>query len=81
MADELPEHVLRTRAAWDVLAAEYAEPGRRSWAADEPSWGIFGVPEADLPGLAEATATRAGNLANPKQASAPEIRGLFESIW
>jgi SAM-dependent methyltransferase len=48
MADELPEHVFRNRAAWDVLAAEYAEPGRRSWAADEPSWGIFGVPEADL---------------------------------
>jgi len=41
----------------------------------------FGVPETDLPGLAEAAATRAGNLANPKQASAPEIRGLFESVW
>jgi SAM-dependent methyltransferase len=41
-------HVRRNRDAWDVWAAEYAEPGRRNWAADEPRWGIWGLPEATV---------------------------------
>jgi 2-polyprenyl-3-methyl-5-hydroxy-6-metoxy-1,4-benzoquinol methylase len=45
---ETPEHVLRNRAAWNRLAAEYEEPGRRNWAQEEPSWGIWSVPEAQL---------------------------------
>ena len=48
MTAPLPEHVQRNRVAWDRYAADYAEPGRRGWAATEPSWGIFHVPEADL---------------------------------
>ena len=40
------DHVLRNRSAWDRWAADYAGPGLRSWAAAEPSWGIWGVPEA-----------------------------------
>jgi SAM-dependent methyltransferase len=44
----LPAHVTANREAWDRYAAEYVEPGRRSWAAVEPSWGIWGVPEAEL---------------------------------
>ena len=44
----LPEHVRRNREAWDRWAKDYAETGRRNWAADEPTWGIFGVPEADV---------------------------------
>jgi SAM-dependent methyltransferase len=45
---ELPEHVLRNRDHWDRWAAEYEESGHRNWASDEPSWGIWGVPEAQL---------------------------------
>jgi SAM-dependent methyltransferase len=45
---ELPEHVRRNRRAWDGWAREYEEAGRRNWASDAPSWGIWGVPEADL---------------------------------
>jgi SAM-dependent methyltransferase len=41
-----PDHVLRNRSAWDRWAAGYAEAGLRSWSAAEPSWGIWGVPEA-----------------------------------
>ncbi len=44
----LPDHVRRNRAHWDSWAHDYEEPGRRNWAADEPSWGIFGVPESDV---------------------------------
>jgi SAM-dependent methyltransferase len=50
------DHVLRNRAVWDELAAEYAQTAERSWAA-EPSWGIWrisdteaGVLPADLSG-------------------------------
>jgi SAM-dependent methyltransferase len=45
--DDLPEHVRRNRGYWDALAAQYAGPGERSWAADEPSWGIWGIPESE----------------------------------
>ena len=48
---DLPDHVRRNRVHWDRLAAEYAVRGRRNWASDEPSWGIWGVPERDLDAL------------------------------
>ncbi len=41
------EHVLRNRTHWDQQAAEYAEPGRRSWQS-EPRWGIWGIPDSRL---------------------------------
>lgn len=41
----------------------------------------LGVPEADLPGLAVATAERGGNLANPKPASPAEIEGLLREVY
>jgi SAM-dependent methyltransferase len=45
---ELPEHVQRNRQHWDDTATEWVEPGRRSWAAAEPSWGQWDLPEAEL---------------------------------
>lgn len=41
----------------------------------------FGVPEADLPAVAEAAAGRAGNLANPRPATPAEILGLLAAIY
>jgi maleylacetate reductase len=41
----------------------------------------FGVPEKDLGELAEATAVRGGNQANPRRATPAEIRALLESVW
>ena len=46
--EDLPEHVRRNRAAWDEWASAYEEPGRRNWADEEPSWGIWGIPESAL---------------------------------
>jgi len=40
------DHVPRNRAAWDRWAADYAGPGLRHWAAAEPYWGIWNIPEA-----------------------------------
>ena len=44
---EIGDHVARNRAVWNRSAAEYAEPGRRGW-AEEPSWGIWGIPESEV---------------------------------
>jgi len=44
----LPEHVTANRGAWDEWAAEYVAAGRRGWADNVPTWGVFGIPEADV---------------------------------
>jgi SAM-dependent methyltransferase len=59
----LPEHVRLNRAYWTGEAASYVEPGRRSWADPEPSWGIWGVPESEarlLPDVAGLDAIELG---------------------
>jgi SAM-dependent methyltransferase len=43
-----PDYVLRNRGEWDRWAADYVATGERNWAADEPSWGIFDVPESEV---------------------------------
>ena len=45
---ELPEHVRRNRVYWDAHAAEYVGPGERAWARQEPTWGIWRVPDSEL---------------------------------
>src|SRR3954451_5005453 len=45
---EPSDHVARNRAQWDRWAADYVAAGERQWAQDEPSWGIWSVPEAQL---------------------------------
>jgi SAM-dependent methyltransferase len=45
---DLPEHVLKNRAMWDVWAQDYVAAGERAWAQNAPAWGIWKVPEADL---------------------------------
>ena len=48
----LPDHVAKNRVYWDEInAPNYVESGRRSWATDDISWGIFGVPEEQLHAL------------------------------
>ena len=52
---ETADHVLRNRAVWDRWASDYAGAGLRSWSAAEPTWGIWGIAEAQAgvlpPGL------------------------------
>jgi SAM-dependent methyltransferase len=42
------DHVQRNREAWDSYAERYAGPGRAQWEANQPTWGIYSVPEADV---------------------------------
>jgi SAM-dependent methyltransferase len=46
-ASTLPEYVAKNRESWDRAAAEYVAGGERSWAMDEPKWGIFGIAESE----------------------------------
>src|SRR4051812_44787505 len=46
MADA-SDYVARNRAYWDASAPRYAIDAERSW-AQEPRWGIWGVPEQEL---------------------------------
>ncbi|MBY0277682.1 class I SAM-dependent methyltransferase [Candidatus Binatia bacterium] len=41
-------HVRRNRATWDDWAAGYVADGERAWAASEPTWGVWGVPEREV---------------------------------
>lgn len=43
---ELPEHARRNRVHWNAPAVEYAGPGEIAWARNEPTWGIWGVPDS-----------------------------------
>jgi SAM-dependent methyltransferase len=44
---ELAEYVIRNRIAWDKMSSDYTEAGRKSW-QEEPSWGIWHIPESQL---------------------------------
>jgi maleylacetate reductase len=78
-----------------VAAAEIARFGDAIGAAGDPPGKVrelarlagferlrdLGVPEPELPLVAEATAARAGAKANPRQASPEEIADLLRSVW
>jgi len=45
---ERPDHLDGNVASWQRQAADYVAPAERAWAAAEPYWGIFGIPESGL---------------------------------
>jgi len=70
-----PDAVARFREAVGVDVAELTALG------DATRLHELGVPEADLPSLAEAAAGRPGNRANPRPATAAEIEALLRSVF
>jgi SAM-dependent methyltransferase len=48
-APELPEHVRANREYWDATADRWVAPGERAWARNEPTWGVFQVPQREVP--------------------------------
>lgn len=42
------EYLARNRAHWDEQASRYVANGQANWAAAEPRWGIWGIPESDV---------------------------------
>ncbi len=59
-----PDYLLPNQAAWEARAATDSEDlGRRLWGSDEPSWGIWNVPESEamlLPDVAGRHAVELG---------------------
>jgi SAM-dependent methyltransferase len=53
MATNLPEHVQRNRSAWDDKAEAFALWAGRAWTQDEPAWGEYNMPDAELGALPE----------------------------
>lgn len=45
---KLTEHAAANRNAWNRWASEYVAAGERNWASDDPSWGIWQIPEREL---------------------------------
>jgi SAM-dependent methyltransferase len=46
-------HATHNREYWTAQAASYVEPARRHWASDEPTWGIYEIPEASVGTIGE----------------------------
>jgi SAM-dependent methyltransferase len=42
------DYLTRNRGAWNQWAEEFVPPGEASWASDDPYWGTWKVPEAEL---------------------------------
>ena len=47
MAD-FPEHARRNRKHWDQIAPDFVAAREHGWACQEPSWGIWSVPESEI---------------------------------
>jgi len=75
-AEQAPEAVMRFEVATRGVGIE----GLARLAGFE-QLRDFGVPEADLPEVAEAAALRAGNQNMPRPATPGEIEGLLRSIY
>jgi maleylacetate reductase len=71
----VPDAVERFRAAAGRDVEELAGLGGAT------RLGELGVPEADLPELAESAASRPGNRANPRPATPAEIEELLRSVF
>lgn len=52
-----PAHVAENRRHWDDTAGEWVAAGERGWRAAEPHWGIWQVPNSQLPVLPERNAS------------------------
>jgi len=46
---EISDDAKRNRAGWTKANADFTDKSaRRAWAAEEITWGVFGVPEASI---------------------------------
>ena len=44
----MSDHVLTNRISWDNDADNWVERGRRSWQEAQITWGVWGIPDAEL---------------------------------
>lgn len=58
----MEDSIARNRAHWEADAGRWVEAGRRSWARDEPCWGIWGIPESQAGLLPDVAGTQVVEL-------------------
>ncbi len=46
---ELPDYAVENRRHWDATADQWVDAGEQRWAAHEPTWGAWGVPDDQIP--------------------------------
>jgi len=49
VAGELPDYAVENRRHWDATADQWVDAGKQRWAAHEPTWGAWGVPDDQIP--------------------------------
>lgn len=47
------DYLETNKTAWTKLAESFREAGERAWKDEEPSWGVFGIPESEAGLLTE----------------------------
>ncbi|MEO8323824.1 MAG: class I SAM-dependent methyltransferase, partial [Actinomycetota bacterium] len=52
---QIPDYIARNQASWTKDSEEFETSGRRDWIADDPSWGIWLIPEAEAGLLPEVS--------------------------
>ena len=60
---ETPDYIARNRSQWTEYAPDFAQRNRKEWSSEDPSWGIWGIPESAvdlLPDLADRDAIELG---------------------
>ncbi|MQA99345.1 MAG: methyltransferase domain-containing protein [Actinobacteria bacterium] len=45
---DMPDYIARNRSQWTQYAPDFAARNRAEWEHDEPSWGIWGIPETEV---------------------------------
>jgi SAM-dependent methyltransferase len=45
---QLPDYIARNQASWTADSEDFETSGRRDWMADDPSWGVWLIPEAEV---------------------------------
>ena len=45
---QTPDYIARNQAQWTEYAADFAERNVKEWSTDEVTWGIWGVPDAEV---------------------------------
>ena len=49
----MSDYTDRNREHWDATAKSYERSAERNWAAPDPSWGVWNIPESELRTLPE----------------------------
>ena len=72
---EISDDAKRNRVGWTKANADFTDKSaRHTWAAEEITWGVFGVPEASLDTLGDVAGLDVVELGSAPPTSPPGSR-------